>query len=565
MTSSAFENRPWLRQYDAGVATSLQYPGQTVPEMYTRSIAAHADRTALAFMGKRLSYAQLGNQARSFATYLKRIGLQPGDRVVMVLPNTPHFPVVYHAIHLCGGVVVPASPLDTAAEVFYKVENSGARLVVFLDLLYEQVKSCEQIPGLLAMVGCDISDYLPFPKNLFFPIRKKFLGRTLPAYGQSADASISILRYRSILKQNAPLSSDEDVALTPDDLAVILYTGGTTGVSKGVMLSHRALVVNVTQGQTWVGFQRDDVILCVLPFFHGFGMSMGMNLGLFSGAECILNPRFDSAVVLKHLAKDKVTMFAGVPTMYIALMSHPDFAKLRGTALRGCFVGAAPVPETLKQKFYERTGGILIEGYGLTETVTANCALPYQGLKKEKSIGIPWPDTEFRIVDVDDPDKELGIDQEGELLVRTPAMMMGYWENPEATAQTIRNGWLHTGDICSMDADGYFYIVDRKKDLIISGGFNVYPTEIEEVLYMHKHVREACVIGVPDDYKGEVPKAYIVSEPEHNVSESDLQKFLEERLIRYKVPKYFEFREVLPKSPIGKILRKELRKEHEQK
>ncbi|MCB1321791.1 MAG: AMP-binding protein, partial [Leptospiraceae bacterium] len=195
--------------------------------------------------------------------------------------------------------------------------------------------------------------------------------------------------------------------------------------------------------------------------------------------------------------------------------------------------------------------------------VTANCALPYQGLKKEKSIGIPWPDTEFRIVDVDDPDKELGIDQEGELLVRTPAMMMGYWENPEATAQTIRNGWLHTGDICSMDADGYFYIVDRKKDLIISGGFNVYPTEIEEVLYMHKHVREACVIGVPDDYKGEVPKAYIVSEPEHNVSESDLQKFLEERLIRYKVPKYFEFREVLPKSPIGKILRKELRKEHE--
>ncbi len=547
----------WRQRYDPGVPHRLEYPARSVTEMLTESVERHAERKALSFMGAALNYARLGDEARRFASALIALGVKPGDRVFVLLANTPHFPVVYYATLLVGGILAPASPLDTPPEIEYKLRHCGARVVVFLDLLYEKVKALRAGPDLTAFIAADLCDYLPFPKNLLFAVKKRFLGRELPHYDPG---SPPLLRYREQLKF-APLERDRDAQVDPASPAVILYTGGTTGVSKGVTLSHRALVANVAQAASWTDFNESDVALGSLPFFHGFGLSMGLNMTLLNGAHMILMPRFDPDATLQHMARDGATVFAGVPTMYIALMQHPRFEKLRGSKLRGCFVGAAPVPETLKRQFYEKTGGTLIEGYGLTESVTANCAAPFRGPKKEKSIGLPWPDMEFRIVDADTGERELGPNQPGELLVRGPTLMSGYWNNPEATAAVIRDGWLYTGDIATYDEDGYFYIVDRKKDLIICGGFNVYPAEIEETLYMHKHVREACVIGAPDAYLGEAPLAFVTLHAGQTPDESELRRFLEDRLIRYKVPRRFLFRDELPKSPVGKILRKELRKQ----
>lgn len=559
---------PWFAQYDPDVPRRLDYPEGTLADAFLESVERHGDRPALSFLGTTLRYGELADVVYRLASYFKTRGVEPGDRVLLLMPNMPQFVATAFAVHLCGGVVVPASPLDTAAEVEYKARDSGAKLVVFLDLLYESVQRLlespqpgEEIRGMLAV---DVADYLPFIKRQLFRVKKRFLGRRLPDYRMRG--TIPLERYGAVLKRSKPLAKDlYKEPREADNLAVILYTGGTTGVSKGVMLSHRAMMVNCTQGRGWVNFNETDVILCVLPFFHGFGMSMGMHVGLLSGAHLILMPKFDCAGVLRHLVRDGVTMFAAVPTMYIALVNHPDFEKLKRSKLRGSFVGAAPVPETLKRTFQERTGGVLIEGYGLTETVTANCAAPYQqarrGESRESSIGVPWPDTEFKIVDPEDPKRELPPDAPGELLIRTPAMMDGYWRNEKATAETIRDGWLFTGDICTRDQDGYFYIVDRKKDLIISGGFNVYPSEIEEVLYQHKAVRQACVLGVPDEFLGEVPKAYITLHESRELEAAELRDFLGERLIKYKVPRHYEFRSELPLSPIGKVLRKQLREE----
>jgi long-chain acyl-CoA synthetase len=556
---------PWLRHYDSSVPPHLEYPTDSLGQAFAFSARRYRDRPALDFLGTTLTYAELEDAARKLAAYLKQRGVGVGDRVLLLLPNMPQFVVAGFAIHLIGAVIVPASPLDTAGEVEYKARNSGARFIIFLDLLYDCVRGLRESrsagENLLGMLSVDIADYLPFLKRQVFRIKKRFLGRALPDYDGARPVCLE--RYGAVLRRSETLPDTRDARVDSNSLAVILYTGGTTGVSKGVMLTHRALMVNCTQGRRWVGFNESDVILCVLPFFHGFGMSMGMHVGLISGARLILMPKFDAGAVLKHLVRDGVTMFAAVPTMYISLVHHPDFARLKHSRLRGSFVGAAPVPESLKQLFQERTGAVLIEGYGLTETVTANCAAPYEqarrGATPEKSIGIPWPDTEFKIVDPEDPSRELPVDAPGELLVRTPAMMAGYWQNEAATSECLRDGWLHTGDICTRDADGYFYIVDRKKDLIISGGFNVYPTEIEEVLYQHKAIRHACVLGVADEFFGEVPKAFVTLHDGKTLNADELRDFLKERLIKYKVPRHFEFRDELPLSPIGKVLRKQLR------
>lgn len=548
----------WHKHYDAHVPTQLEYPRQTIPDLFLESCQKHADRPALDFMGKQMHYAELMDQAMRMAGWLHKAGIQTGDRIFLLLPNTPHFAVAHFAAMLLGAVVVPASPLDTAPEVAHKVRDSGARAVIFLDLLFGNIKGLLADEKILVFLGADIKDHLPGLKRLLFPIKKRFLKRELPHYdGQRLFSCARVLKQAQRLQRTARMHR------TADDLAVLLYTGGTTGVSQGVMLSHHAMLNNVRQGRHWVDLKADDVILCVLPFFHGFGMSMGLHMGILNGARLVLMLRFDAGQTIQHFIKDGITVFAGVPTMYIALIGHPQFQKLRGTKLRGCFVGAAPVPESLKKEFKTRTGGTLIEGYGLTEAVTAICAAPYKGQKKEKSIGIPWPDTEFRLVHAETGEPLEEPDAEGELILRSPTLMQGYWNNPEKTAQTIRDGWLYTGDIARMDRDGFFYIVDRKKDLIISGGFNVYPSEIEEVLFAHPAIRLACVIGVADDFKGEVPRAYVVLHPEKKISVEDLRAHTSDRLIKYKVPRDFIFREDLPTSPIGKVLKKELRRELE--
>lgn len=544
---------PWLKHYDPHVPHHLQYADNPLHEIFAASCAEHAHRTAVQFLGKSLSYAQIEKSAQALAVFLAQCEIQAGDRVMLMLPNSPHFIVAYYALLKLGAVVVPASPLDTANEVSYKFRDSGAKLILFLDLLYEKVSPLlAERPEIPAIVT-DVSDYLPFPKNLLFRLKKKSLGKPLPDFKRPI-----LFKYGAILKQYRHANPPLAVTRTGADAAVIIYTGGTTGVSKGVVLSHRALVVNMTQAKAWGQITQSDVGLCVLPFFHGFGISVGLNVSLSSGGKMVLMPRWNEAEALRHFERDGITVFAGVPTMYNALLQHKNFTKLRRTRLRGCFVGAAPVPEALKTAFREKTGGILIEGYGLTEAVTAKCANPYLGLKKEKSIGIPWPDTLMAIVD-ENSGELLPPGEAGEIILTSPDLMSGYWQNPEATAAAIRDGWLYTGDIGKMDADGYFSIVDRKKDLIITGGYNVYPAEIEEVLYQHPAVLEACVVGVADERLGEVGKAFVAPRPGMSVNPVDLKQYLSERLIHYKVPRQFELRESLPKSPIGKILRKDLR------
>lgn len=545
--------KPWLKHYDAHVPHNLQYADIPLHEIFAASCARHAKRTAVKFIGKSLSYAQIEKSAQAFAAFLTQCEIQPGDRVMLMLPNSPHFIISYYALLKLGAVVVPASPLDTASEVSYKFHNSGAKLIIFLDLLYEKVSPLlTELPDIPAVVA-DVADYLPFPKNLLFRLKKKSLGKPLPDYRRTI-----LFKYGAVLKQYHHAEPPLAVERKGSDAAVIIYTGGTTGISKGVVLSHHALVVNMTQAKAWGQITKSDVGLCVLPFFHGFGISVGLNVSLSSGGKMVLMPRWDEAQALRHFEKDGITVFAGVPTMYNALLQHKNFAKLRKTRLRGCFVGAAPVPEALKTAFREKTGGILIEGYGLTEAVTAKCANPYLGAKKEKSIGLPWPDTVMAIVD-ENTGEPLPPGETGEIILTSPDLMSGYWQNPEATAHTIRDGWLYTGDIGKMDADGYFSIVDRKKDLIITGGYNVYPAEIEDVLYRHPAVLEACVVGIPDKHLGEVGRAFIALKPGTQASAEELTMFLTDKLIKYKIPKEFVFRDALPKSPIGKILRKELR------
>ncbi len=545
--------RPWLKHYDGHVPETLEYPKESLPELFKASTAKHAHRIAVKFLGKSLSYAQIEKSANAFAAYLAEKGVNKGDRVLLMLPNSPHFIVAYYAILKRGAIVVPASPLDTASEAEYKFRNSGAKLVIFLDLLYEKVSALLQAEPNIPAVAADVGDYLPFPKNMLFRVKKKSLGKPLPDFQRAATVT-----YASVLKQFHHAAEQPTAVLKGEDTAVIIYTGGTTGVSKGVVLSHFAMAVNMTQAKVWGQISSDDIGLCVLPFFHGFGVSVGLNVSLSSGGKMVLMPRWDEAQAIKHFEKDGITVFAGVPTMYNAILNHKNFAKLKHAKLRGCFVGAAPVPEALKIAFKEKTGGTLIEGYGLTESVTAKCANPYLGVKKEKSIGLPWPDTLMAIID-ENSGEILPPGKEGEIILRSPDLMTGYWQNPEATAATIKDGWLYTGDIGKMDEDGYFSIVDRKKDLIITGGYNVYPAEIEDVLYKHPAVLEACVVGIKDEHLGEVGRAFVALKNGTQASGDELKAFLADQLIKYKIPKQFVFRDSLPKSPIGKILRKELR------
>ncbi|MBV6494771.1 MAG: Long-chain-fatty-acid--CoA ligase [Turneriella sp.] len=547
--------RPWLKHYDAHVPETLSYPTESLPELFEKSTTEHAKRLAVKFLGKKIYYHEIEKAAGAFAAFLEKKGIAKGDRVFLMLPNSPHFIVAYYAALKRGAIVVPASPLDTPSEAEYKFKNSGAKLIVYLDLLHNKMMELLKKDTATPAVVCDVADYLPSIKSFLFKIKKKTLKIPLPDGKRQATTT-----YKKILKEYKDKPHPKTVVVPSSDPAVIIYTGGTTGVSKGVVLSHYAMAVNMTQAKNWGDLTLNDIGLCVLPFFHGFGMSVGLNLSLSSGGTMVLMPRWDAAQAIKHFEKDGITVFAGVPTMYNAILNHKNFAKLKNAKLRGCFVGAAPVPEALKATFKEKTGGVLIEGYGLTESVTAKCANPYHGTKKEKSIGLPWPDTLMAIVD-DTTGEILPPGKEGEIILRSPDLMIGYWQNDEATRATIKDGWLYTGDIGKMDEDGYFSIVDRKKDLIISGGYNVYPAEVEDILYKHPAVLEACVVGIKDEHLGEVGRAFIALKPGMQATANELKEFLADKLIKYKIPKEYIFRNELPKSPVGKILRKELRKE----
>ncbi len=542
-------SRRWLKYYDPNVPAHLTYPHIPIYRLLDDTAAKHPDRTCAIFFGKRFTYRQIQQLSDQFATGIRSLGVRKGDRVGLLLPNSPQFLIAYYGLLKAGAVIVPLNPLYTAHELTKHLTDSETETLITLPLFLEKVVPLRDKTPLKRIIYSQLADYLPFPLNIAQWLKETKL--LLPFRGAG-------LIYFPRLLQPAPNFTPEPV--DPDSMAVLLYSGGTTGAAKGIMLSHYQCVVNAHQIAAWGDLSEIDRLLAVLPLFHGLGMSITMNTPVLAGGEIVLIPRFKARDVVKAIQRYKPTFFIGVPTMFVAFNNLPDIQRYDLRSLKGIFVGAAPLSRAIKDDFEAKTGGRMIEGYGLTETVTGIMGNPFKGQHKIGSIGIPFPDTDAKIISLDDG-HDLPPGELGEIALRTPAMMLGYYKNSEETQKAIVDGWLRTGDIGYMDEDGYFYITDRKKELIIIGGFNVFPRDIDEVLYQHPKVKEGITVGIPDPDKGERIKVFVVLKDGETATPEEFIVYFKERLIWYKVPAEVEFRTDLPKSMIGKILRRSLREE----
>ncbi|WP_026673405.1 long-chain-fatty-acid--CoA ligase [Alkalihalobacterium bogoriense] len=549
-------DKVWKTQYPKEIPTTIQYPETSLVSFLEKAYKKNPDQRAILFMGSTLTYKELYESTVKLANGLKDLGLQSGDRVSIMLPNCPQAVISYYAVLMVGGIVVQTNPLYVERELEHQLNDSGATFMIALDWVYPKIEKVKKVSKLKKILITSLKDYLPFPKNLLFPLVAKKNGMNT-----KVPYSDEILSFTKVMKAGSPTALS--IEATPDDVAILQYTGGTTGLAKGVMLTHRNLIVNVVQCNEWLykseyGKER---VLGIVPFFHVYGMTVVMNSSIYMGSTMILLPKFDPKTSLKTIDKEKPTLFPGAPTMYIGLLNHPDISNYDLSSIKACISGSAPLPIEVQQQFEKITKGVLVEGYGLTETSpVTHCNFVWGGDRVTGSIGVPWPDTDAKIISLD-TGEEVESGQVGELIIKGPQVMKGYWNRPEETAHTIQDGWLYTGDMGYMDEKGYFYIVDRKKDMIIAGGFNIYPREIEEVLFEHPAVMECVVIGVPDPYRGETVKAFIVLKEGEQVSEQEFDTYCREKLAAYKVPKKYEFREELPKTMVGKVLRRALREE----
>ena len=550
--------KPWLKHYEEGVPHTLEYPQKILSVLLQEVAEKHGEKPAIFFFGRILTFDQLNCLIDRFAAILHHLGIGKGDRVAIVLPNLPQYPIVHYAIMRLGAVIVPVNPLYVERELKYQLNDSGAKAAIVLNLVYPRLKAIRAETSLENIIVTSVKDYLPPLLKLLYRFKERKKGTVARVKKEPG-----VHFFMELMKQKLP--SAPEVKVSVNDVAMFLYTGGTTGVSKGTVLTHENLVANAFQTRSWVSDIRDgeEVILSVLPFFHSYGMTTCMHLSLVCHSKALLVPRFDTRQVLKLVQKHRVTIFPGVPTMYIAINNYPDVNKYDLSSIRACISGGAALPVEVQRQFERLTGGRLVEGYGLSEASPVTHANPLYGLRKEGSIGVPFPSTEAKIVDLETCE-DLPVGEIGELAVRGPQVMQKYWNRPEETQQTLRNGWLLTGDVARMDEDGYFYIVDRKKELIITSGFNVYPREIEEVLFQHPKVAEAAVIGVPDAHRGEVIKAYVVVKEGKTATTEEIISFCQGKLARFKIPKIVEFRSELPKSMIGKVLRRVLIEEEKE-
>ena len=550
----------WLENYEKEVPHSINYPSLSLYQLFQQSAKKYSQQPAVHFMGRELTYSELSSQIDALAAALAELGVKKGDRVAIHLPNCTQFPIAFFAVHAIGAVVVPCNPLYVAREMEYQLKDSGAETIITLTRFYKMIKEVQPKTNLKNIVVSNIKDFFPGLLSFLYTVAKE------KKEGDRVEIAKEDHIFTGLLSKYAG-KEPPAVEVSPFDRAVFLYTGGTTGVSKGAVLQHRNLVANMFQVKAWCTDYQDgkEVALGVLPFFHSYGLTTVLNLGLLNGAKLVLLPRFVLEDVLKTIDKQKPTLFPGVPTIYVAINNAPDLNKYDIKSIRICISGAAPLPVEVQQQFEKNTGGKLVEGFGLSETSPVTHANPVYGVRKPGSIGLPMPDTEYKIVDVETGEKELPIGEIGELCIRGPQVMEGYLNMPEENAQSIRDGWFYTGDIARADEDGYTYIVDRKKDMVIAGGFNIYPRDIEEVLYAHPKIMEAAVAGINDPYRGETLKAYIVLKEGETMTEEEVTEHCKTNLAAYKVPKLVEFRPELPKTMIGKVLRRMLREEEEKK
>lgn len=553
--------RPWLKHYEPSVPAEVEIPDMPMHRVLEETARKMPSQTATVFMGGRLTYGQVNSLADTFAAALAGLGVKKGDRVAVHLPNCPQFVIAYYGVLKAGGIIVPTNPLYAERELEHQLNNSGAKVILTMSKFYPVIEKVRKRTGLRHVIVTSIKEYFPpLLKILFTLLKEKKDGHRV-----SVTVNEQTHLWQDLLRKYSP-GRAPGVEVNPGDVAILMYTGGTTGVPKGAALTHRNLLANTLQTRAWLPRVREgqEIILTVLPLFHCYGMTACMNLGVQIGATMVLLPQFIIKDVLQTINKYQPTLFPGVPTMYVAINNYPEVKKYNLRSITACISGGAALPVEVQARFEEITGGRLVEGYGLSEATPVTHSNPLFGLRKTGSIGIPFPGTDARVVSVE-TGEELPPWEVGELVVKGPQVMKGYWENPEETAAVLKEGWLFTGDIARMDEDGYFYIVDRKKDMIIAGGYNIYPREIEEVLYTHPKIKEAVVAGVPDEYWGETVKAYVVLKEGQEATPEEIIEFCRGKMARYKVPRQVEFRPGLPKSMIGKVLRRLLVEEERKK
>jgi long-chain acyl-CoA synthetase len=555
-TEIRYEDKTWLTSYEKGVPEKLDYEEICLPNILERTAGKFPNKMALLFEGYKVTYRELNDMVNRFAAALNSFGIKEGDSVAILLPNLIPCVVAYYAILKIGGITVMNNPLYSDRELKHQFNDSGAKVLITLDLLGNRMIDLRPKTKIKQMIYTSIGDYLPFPKNLLFPLvaKKKNLAADVKS-------SPNVYKWKDVLAKSFP--NPPEVELSFDDVAMYQYTGGTTGVSKGVMLTHGNLSKQVQQLGAWFPtFNSNEIMLGALPFFHVFGMTTAMNLAIYLGWGDILVPKPQPEPLIQAIRKFKPTFVPLVPTMYIGILNHPHIDNIDLTSIKGCFSGSAPLPLEVIRDFENKTGAVIVEGYGLTESSPVTHINPFSGGKRKVgSIGIPISDTDCRIVDLTDDNTDVPLGESGEILVKGPQVMKGYWNKAEETASTLTDGWLHTGDIGKMDEEGYFYIVDRKKDMILSGGLNVYPRDIEEVFYENPKVQEAAAIGIPHPSRGESVKVFVALKEGETATQEELIEYCKDKMAKFKLPTEIEFRIELPKTNVGKILKKDLRAE----
>jgi long-chain acyl-CoA synthetase len=568
------EQKPWFKSYDPQVPHTLEpYPQIPLFGFLEQAARDYPNNTAVIFKpahlkgaldgltGGKMTYRTLNELTDRLAGGLAKLGVKKGDRVVIFMPNSPQFIIAYFAVMKLGGVVVATNPLYSAREMIDQFEDCGAETVLCTSNFYARVKEVQPKTHVKKVVVSHIKDYMGQPIKTLFGLNKKSVAE------HHAELRDGDLWLQDVLAQNTPADRPR-VSVGPDDVAIFQYTGGTTGTPKGAVALHRNLVADSLQIKAWIHDTRQgqEVVLVAIPMFHVYGMVAALCYCVAAAGAvlCTPNPR-DLVNMLSAINTFHPTVFPGVPTMYNAINNYPDLSKYNISSIRGCISGSAPLMPETQARFEQLTGGNLREGFGMSEAPTATHCNPLKGENRRGSIGLPFPDVDAKIMSLDEPDKELPVGEVGELTLKGPQVMQGYWNKPTETTNVLRNGWLYSGDIARMDEDGYFYIVDRKKDMVIAGGFNIYPTNIEKAIKEHPKVLDVAAAGIPDPHRGETIKVWIILRPNETLTEQEVIAFCRERLARYEVPTSVEFRTELPKTMVGKVLRRYLVDEEKKK
>jgi long-chain acyl-CoA synthetase len=553
--------KPWFKFWPEGVPKNLDYPKMPLSGMLKMTAEKYPDNIAIVYFDRAITYRELESDVDKFATALADLGVKKGDKVALFLANMPQFVIAYYGAIKIGAIETAISPLYKEREVEHQLSDSEAETIVVLDLLYPIVERVWDKTKLKRVIVTGLKDYMPSAKAFLGTLLKKIPQRKV-------EPKTGVYFFKELLAKHEanPPKVDIDPA---EDLVALQYTGGTTGISKGAMLTHMNLISNAVACDAWLrGTTGQETFLTVLPLFHIYGMTTGMNAPIYLAGKMVMLPSFGAPSTLQATQKHKVTVFCGAPTMYALLLADPGMSKYNLTSVRFCISGSAPLPPDVQKRFMEATGGVLVEGYGLTESSPVTHCNPLdRSMKTVKvgSIGLPWPDTDAKIMDMETGERELAPGETGELVVRGPQVMKGYWKMAEESVQVLRDGWLYTGDIGRMDEDGYFYITDRKKDLIKYKGYSVYPREVEDVLYEHPAVKLCAVIGKPDSVAGEIPKAFVVLKEGTAATEEEIREFVNSKVAPYKAIRELDFRKELPMTLVGKVLRRVLQEEERQK